>query len=738
MRKRLILSSTLLALCAGSTLTSCGDNNTVDNTDAAGDIDALVIDAANIDASTLPTVGGTLAVFDATLTDPSAAALGGVRGGTIRFSFNDLTMNGGETVFGTSAIGGCLITKFDNNSLPNPRLDAGGITVSAPATGASALNKTVGPCSLQTAFGDPDPYVCISHNAATATIGAQDLNALAPNSGAVAYTLAAPSVDFGMTTPVVITSVLRGPNAGLGLPDETVLVVTATPHGISPTAVAGNFVTISGVATASFNTPAGAPLGAVVNATTFIYSQGGTDGEASTGGMATAALGRLTGSTLSVNGLTDPTFNSGTSAFPIIGQVNANTLLVINSAPANNATQAADTSSTYTILNGFSPVPQGTDGRANFLLGSAAPGETSSIRIQKASNGVWPAIDQVIDVPGEARRPVALTTLTRTGNVVTATTAVGHDFLVGQVLTLAGVTTVTGPAFGTTATVATVGAATPPALPTTFTYAETAADGTGTGGTAVKPGGFTLDATSQVAHVFPTSGTATALKYSCDNNTVGANMIFDDTCGDESTALLRAFIVSGSATKKSVQGLFPFQMPTEVPGTDEWLEWQCAFIGGKSATMPAAAVQAIIDFQPTRVEQQLLFVGGTILDGTGTNTQTLRVLSGHALAGHQTFCPRAGTTLRTGMITTAARASNVVTITTAAPHGFIAGSMVTIAGATDSSFNGTFTITSTPAANGVSTQFTYADTDPDAASAASAGTAVIPAAISGLGTLVCP
>jgi hypothetical protein len=733
MRTRLSLPTTLLAVCAGASLISCGDNLTP----GSGDIDAADPnpDGGNTDApdaSTAPTVGGTLAIFDAILTDPSAAAVGGVRGGTIRFSFNDFTMNGGETIFGTSAIGGCLVTKFDATHLPNPRLDAGPITISGPATGDNALAKTLGPCSLQAAFGDPDPYACISHNQATATIGAQDLNALSPGAGAVAYTLAAPAVDFGMTTPVAITSVLRGP-ATLGpltLPDETVLVTTTTAHGI--TSVAGNFVTITGVTDTSFNTPpgSGAPLGGIVSATQFIYSQAGTDGATSAGGMATATTGRMIGSTLVVNGLSDPTFNSGAGGFPIIGQINANTLLVVNSAPANNAAQAADTSSTYTILNGFSPVPSAADGRANFLNGSLAPNTANSIRIQKASNAVWPAIDVTIDVPGEARRPVGVT-LTRASNVATGTTAAPHDFLVGQVLTIAGST---DPTFNTTS-------ATVVAVPstTTFTYANTGSDvAVGLAATAVKPGAFTLDGTSQQAHVFPTSGTATMLKYSCDNGTVGAANVFDDTCGDESTAILKAFIISGSATKKSIQGLFPFQMPTEIPGTDEWLEWQCAFIGGKSGTMPAAAVQAIIDFQPTRVEQQTLFVGGTILDGTGTNVQTLRVLSGHALAGHQTFCPRAETTVRASNLMTASRTGDIATVTTATAHGLMPGQMVTIAGATNTAFNGTFAVTGTSTANGSTNTFTFASVGTDIASATSAGTVTPAVARDGFAMDPCP
>jgi hypothetical protein len=72
-------------------------------------------------------------------------------------------------------------------------------------------------------------------------------------------------------------------------------------------------------------------------------------------------------------------------------------------------------------------------------------------------------------------------------------------------------------------------------------------------------------------------------------------------------------------------------------------------------------------------------------------------------------------------ISTAVRTSNVVTITTAAPHVFISGMSVLIAGVTDSSFNGTFTITVL-----TSTTFTYAQTATNASS--SGGTAALPVA----------
>ncbi len=62
--------------------------------------------------------------------------------------------------------------------------------------------------------------------------------------------------------------------------------------------------------------------------------------------------------------------------------------------------------------------------------------------------------------------------------------------------------------------------------------------------------------------------------------------------------------------------------------------------------------------------------------------------------------------------TGASRVSNVVTITTAAAHGFAVGETVVIASVTDSSFNGTFVIVSVPSG----TTFTYSQTAGDATS----------------------
>jgi hypothetical protein len=69
-------------------------------------------------------------------------------------------------------------------------------------------------------------------------------------------------------------------------------------------------------------------------------------------------------------------------------------------------------------------------------------------------------------------------------------------------------------------------------------------------------------------------------------------------------------------------------------------------------------------------------------------------------------------------ITTVARTSNVVTITTSVAHGYSAGDSVTVAAVTNTDINGTFTISTVP----TTTTFTYADTGADIVSGADTGT----------------
>lgn len=72
----------------------------------------------------------------------------------------------------------------------------------------------------------------------------------------------------------------------------------------------------------------------------------------------------------------------------------------------------------------------------------------------------------------------------------------------------------------------------------------------------------------------------------------------------------------------------------------------------------------------------------------------------------------------TRSISAVARASNVVTITTSAAHGYAVNDIVTVAAVTNTSVNGTFTIASVPS----SVTFTYAQTGSDYTSTADTGT----------------
>jgi hypothetical protein len=72
-------------------------------------------------------------------------------------------------------------------------------------------------------------------------------------------------------------------------------------------------------------------------------------------------------------------------------------------------------------------------------------------------------------------------------------------------------------------------------------------------------------------------------------------------------------------------------------------------------------------------------------------------------------------------ISNAVLTSNVATITTSGAHGFAVGQIVTIAGATNTVYNGVYTITEVPSVN----TFRYARTNANIGAAASTGTAAI-------------
>jgi hypothetical protein len=454
------LAVAVAALSAGLAFGACGDNYHLNGDDAGDDggDDAQPIDAMpGPDAEPTPSVGGTLAILDAKLTDPSAAAVGGLNGGTFSLSFQDLhDGHGGTVLSGTTNINGCVVKEFTPTNPPNTPLDAGPILI-ADGGGGTGLQRTVGPCT----FNDTThTYICASNGAADTGVTASGNNATAP--GTVA------------------------------------LVFSGTPF----------------------------------------------TGE------------NLQGSWIRLNGFTNTHYNSGALAFPIVAQVGASTLVVADTAGTADAPEVKAAGVSYAVLNGFAPVPGGSDylGTTSVVIHRCVAGDPAPFACSADQSAVWPEINQTIDVIGQ-------------------------------------------------------------------------------GWTLSDPGN---------PSAFPFGGAAADTKFGCGNNTTAGN---DDTCGDASTALLQGIIIAGVATKQDVTmnvcnggPCAPFQMPTEVPGTNDWVEFQCAFIGSHTATLDAAAIQAIKDFGPTRVEVRVINAAGAILNSDDThgnhNINSLNVLVGHAFVGH--------------------------------------------------------------------------------------------------------
>ena len=283
-----LLASTLFLAAA-----ACGDDSSGGDDSPDIDADTTVPDGEDIDGAPTATRSGTIAITDIELTSADAVD-SGLKGGAISIEFNDETMgSGGEVIYGTSPINGCVVTRFDADGSPNgprPTVDAGEITISGPESGDSGLLKPVGPCTYRTSG-----YLCVSNEGT-------DVNATASptGTGAVLYNLAGQSLENG-----------------------------------------------------------------------------------------------LTGSYLNINGFTaNATLNTGAGAVPIVAQPVPTTLTAVH----QTATGDAETASTvdYMVINGAGPIPTAGGANADFLSD-----ETTSVRVQKAADDNWGAIDFTTYVRGE-------------------------------------------------------------------------------------------------------------------------------------------------------------------------------------------------------------------------------------------------------------------------------------------------------------------------------------------------
>jgi hypothetical protein len=120
-----------------------------------------------------------------------------------------------------------------------------------------------------------------------------------------------------------------------------------------------------------------------------------------------------------------------------------------------------------------------------------------------------------------------------------------------------------------------------------------------------------------------------------------------------------------------------------------------------------------LDYPTTRSAQDFSWAFPT--DGTPTPQTVIDPTAvTYATPGSKTVTLTVTNTART--VSNKALTSNVATLTTTAPHGFVAGQYVTVAGV-DATFNGTYVIATVPTGS----TLTYAKTAADVTSAASGG-----------------
>jgi hypothetical protein len=137
-------------------------------------------------------------------------------------------------------------------------------------------------------------------------------------------------------------------------------------------------------------------------------------------------------------------------------------------------------------------------------------------------------------------------------------------------------------------------------------------------------------------------------------------------------------------------------------------------VNGGSTSAPATA--AVVQFTPGDLVVSRVGTGTASLSSAATPVFIDQYTPAGASTGVSVALPTVGST---AAISSATESSSTVTATTTAPHGFSAGQVVVITGASISGYNGTFTIAAVP----TSTTFTY--TAASGLADASGGTATV-------------
>src|SRR5712691_6740627 len=344
----------------------------------------------------------------------------------------------------------------------------------------------------------------------------------------------------------------------------------------------------------------------------------------------------------------------------------------------------------------------------------------------------------------------------RASNIVTITTTSPHGLTQGQTVVISGVTDTS---FNGTFIIASVPST------TTFTYSQPGADATSGNGSVfnvnvkwfvndVEGGNATFGTittgglyTAPAALPPPTTATIAA------NGAVRAsNTVTITTTATHSFVVGQAVVISG-VTDASFNGTF---LIATAPSTTTFTYSQTganATSGGGTVSSFAVKVKAVSIADNTKSATAVVSIDSGIqisvkptsaTVGTSENLQFIATITGSSNTTVKWFVNEIeggnatlGTISTNGLYTApatppnatsatiaaapngAVRSSNTVTITTTAAHGFVVGQSVAIAGVTDTSFNGTFTIATVPS----TTTFTYAQTGSNATSGGGTATA---------------
>src|SRR5712692_1872079 len=342
----------------------------------------------------------------------------------------------------------------------------------------------------------------------------------------------------------------------------------------------------------------------------------------------------------------------------------------------------------------------------------------------------------------------------RASNIVTITTTSPHGLTQGQTVVISGVTDTN---FNGTFIIASVPST------TTFTYSQIGADATSGNGSVfninvkwfvndVEGGNATFGTiTTGGLYTAPAALPPPATATIAANGAVRAsNTVTITTTATHSFVVGQAVVISG-VTDASFNGTFSI---ATVPSTTTFTYSQTganATSGGGTVSSFAVTVKAVSIADNTKSATAVVSIDSGIqisvkptsaTVGTSENLQFIATITGSSNTAVKWFVNEIeggnatlGTISTNGLYTApatppnvtpvtiaangAVRSSNAVTITTTAAHGFVAGQSVVIAGVTDTSFNGTFTIATVPS----TTTFTYAQTGSNATSGGGTATA---------------